>query len=382
MQKNEKALFKLIADEMENGSVDKGVWARAFSEADGVDSQTRARYIRYRMEELLALNDELTQTSAMSEEHSKQTQSPSSGESRQAEVKKSPVLELQALSNDVLYRAAVGDLNSEYYVEKFERFDEKGAGYTLSWNWSAFLFNVPWALYRKLYGWFFALLGVFVFAGILEKEGAKLAAGFIFWTVSIGFGFYANSIYYNRILGKISSFRATSSDDKAFVSQLREGGGVHLWAKYLAIAFWILGLVVIFFVVIQGKNNSSSKTAVVEPLSVVPATNSVGVRKDRNWFFYYVDEEKGIKHYYDTNSLVQDGNMASVDYLWDRGAKDSDGVSSAVIDLRVDCVNKTAFYAKFEKYSGNMGTGDLLSTSSPAEKFDVSKGIILKRLCY
>jgi hypothetical protein len=373
MQKNEKALFQLIADEMEKGSIDKGIWARALSEADGVDSQTRARYIRYRMEELLALKDEPRQTSVLPQEQTKLMPSVASDDSRQTEEQKSPVFDSKTLSNDVLYRAAVGDFNSEYYVEKFERFDEQRSGYTLNWNWPAFLFSVPWALYRKMYGWFFALLGIFVFAGILEKNGATLAAGLIFWVVSITFGVYANSIYYNRILGKISAFRATTSDDKKFISQLRDEGGVHLWAKYVAIAFWAFSLVVIFFVAIQGKNNSSSKAELVKPSANAPAQNSIDTGPNRNWSLNVADQD-GTKHYVDMNSIKRDGHIITADYLWDQSVKDADGTASIIASVRWNCQDRIATYLIVNEYAQKMGGGGLISTTYPRDKFPISDG--------
>ncbi len=51
-----------------------------------------------------------------------------------------------------LYEAAIGEKNQNYYLEKFEAFDEKGPGFVASMNWAAFLTGGVGALYRKMYG--------------------------------------------------------------------------------------------------------------------------------------------------------------------------------------------------------------------------------------
>lgn len=59
-----------------------------------------------------------------------------------------------------LYEAAIGEKNQGYYVAKFEDFDRRGPGLHASWNWAAFFFMGAWALYRKMYVWFFAWWGL------------------------------------------------------------------------------------------------------------------------------------------------------------------------------------------------------------------------------
>ena len=61
------------------------------------------------------------------------------------------------------YETAIGEKNLDYYIGKFHAFDEKGAGLHASWNWAAFFFTGFWALYRKLYGWFVAWVGILTF---------------------------------------------------------------------------------------------------------------------------------------------------------------------------------------------------------------------------
>ncbi len=60
--------------------------------------------------------------------------------------------------SDHIVRLFVGR-NSNYYTQKWETtaFPSKSA----SWNWSAFLFNVLWFGYRRMYLYVPLILGIF-----------------------------------------------------------------------------------------------------------------------------------------------------------------------------------------------------------------------------
>ncbi|MBV9128601.1 MAG: hypothetical protein JO117_11005 [Verrucomicrobia bacterium] len=51
---NDKVFYQQVADEIGNGQLDRGVWAKAFAEANGDETLTRARYLKARVAELQA----------------------------------------------------------------------------------------------------------------------------------------------------------------------------------------------------------------------------------------------------------------------------------------------------------------------------------------
>ena len=69
----------------------------------------------------------------------------------------------------LLYGAAIGPIGSDYYLPIFERFEAAGHG-TLSWNWSACLYNLNWMLFRGLWG------AALVAAGALAGAALVLVA--------------------------------------------------------------------------------------------------------------------------------------------------------------------------------------------------------------
>ena len=59
-----------------------------------------------------------------------------------------------------LYTALIGKKRLDYYLKRFESFDDRGGGLIPSWNWAAFFFTWLWVLYRKMYAAFFVVLGI------------------------------------------------------------------------------------------------------------------------------------------------------------------------------------------------------------------------------
>lgn len=57
MAVDESAIYTAIANELESGAIDKGLWTRLFAENDGDESKTKAAYIRQRANQMLARND-------------------------------------------------------------------------------------------------------------------------------------------------------------------------------------------------------------------------------------------------------------------------------------------------------------------------------------
>jgi hypothetical protein len=61
------------------------------------------------------------------------------------------------LAMTALYRAAIGPINSDYYLPLFTRFEAAG-GAGLSWNWAASVYTLNWMIFRRL--WWAALIYV------------------------------------------------------------------------------------------------------------------------------------------------------------------------------------------------------------------------------
>jgi hypothetical protein len=134
-----------------------------------------------------------------------------------------------------LYEAILGEKNRIYYLTKFESFDQQGPGLKASWNWPALLAGGVWALYRKMYGWFFAFWGVAFLSSILEKAGSPGLSAISFLAPWIAFAIYANSLYHDSIKKKIAVAQLTIKEESKLLDYLRYKGGVHTWV------IWVFG---------------------------------------------------------------------------------------------------------------------------------------------
>lgn len=137
-----------------------------------------------------------------------------------------------------LYEAFLGDKNRSYYLAKFEQFDKQGLGLRASWNWPAYLCSYAWALYRKMYGWFLAIMGISLISSVISSAGAPEI-----WLVTLaayaGFSVYANSIYHGHVRKKIAIAQLTVREEPRLLAHLRYMGGVHPWVV------WVFGLITV-----------------------------------------------------------------------------------------------------------------------------------------
>lgn len=131
-----------------------------------------------------------------------------------------------------LYEATLGEKNQVYYLEKFEYFDQQPPGLKASWNWPAFLAGGVWALYRKMYRWYFAFWGIDILSIIFAKAVSPNIGMLVLCVFWIAFTAYANSLYHGNVKTKITDAQLTIKDEK-LLEYLRRKGGVHTWVVWV-----------------------------------------------------------------------------------------------------------------------------------------------------
>ncbi|PKN18041.1 MAG: hypothetical protein CVU71_10985 [Deltaproteobacteria bacterium HGW-Deltaproteobacteria-6] len=135
--------------------------------------------------------------------------------------------------DESLYEAILGGKNCIYYLTKFKDFDWQPADLKESWNWAAFFGGGIWALYRKMYGWFFAFTGVVALSALCAING-KYVLGFIVIIVPwMAFSFYANSLYHNSLKKVIAAAQLSITDQSKLTEYLRYEGGVNTWVSWV-----------------------------------------------------------------------------------------------------------------------------------------------------
>ena len=178
-----------------------------------------------------------------------------------------------------LQEAVLGTKNAVYYLERFARIALRGGGLIHSWNWAAFFFTGLWALYRKLYGWFFVFLGLAMVSGIVEKAGAPTAAAAILLGASILCGVYANALYYNKANRRIERATTAFSGDQAkAVTFLRAEGGIHTWVPWVFGSIPVVGILAAILLPLYQDMQHSDRAVVERNTSPrTPVTSSSDV---------------------------------------------------------------------------------------------------------
>jgi hypothetical protein len=134
------------------------------------------------------------------------------------------------ISKELLYRAAVGKAQENFYVAKFLAFEESESS-RRSWNWAAVLFGPFWFLYRRMF--VFALVfGILVPAlfywmcdvaiGLILRASPESwlwsVPSFVFQCVLIPM--YANYLYFSSVEKRIAALREKLPDDGAVLQAL------------------------------------------------------------------------------------------------------------------------------------------------------------------
>lgn len=130
-----------------------------------------------------------------------------------------------------LYAAQIGPRKRDYYLKNFARFDESGGGFMPSWNWAALLFSAPWALYRKMYGVFFATGAVVVLWEMLAAglRFSNMLGYPIYIALCVFFGLFGNALYYRHASKRIEKAYAQDSDLDRAALEAHLKGGVNTW---------------------------------------------------------------------------------------------------------------------------------------------------------
>jgi len=149
------------------------------------------------------------------------------------------------------YTDAIGP-NSDYYLPRFEDFDQRGP--RLSWHWPAFFATSSWFVYRKLYligilNFFYPFI-LFLGSGFLiaTRVVAPSTGGLLILALSpvpwLLLTLFANRIYWRRISGVIEDTPAYENPARRS-SELSRAGGVARGPMTAMVIFTVLYVVML-----------------------------------------------------------------------------------------------------------------------------------------
>ncbi len=134
-----------------------------------------------------------------------------------------------------LYRAVIGARKQNYYLNYFQRADERGYP-PISWHWPVLFLGVFWFLYRKQYRFALIVFGAPYLAMLVTQAIESAVPGVgepLLYAVLLGFAavwlpLHANGIYYRWARAEIAGAQAASPGHTAAqVTQLEARGGAN-----------------------------------------------------------------------------------------------------------------------------------------------------------
>jgi TPR repeat protein len=165
-------------------------------------------------------------------------------------------------SSTGLYEAAIGEKNQAYYLDRFEQFDEDEAGFHASWNWAALFGAGVWALYRKMYVWFFVTCAFGIILNMVMKLNPSPAVGLLYLAPGLCFAIFGNSLYHRKVKAQIANAQESNADDRKVIRRLNTSSGVHTWALYVFGAIPVIGIVAAIAIpAYQNKSKFDASTA-------------------------------------------------------------------------------------------------------------------------
>lgn len=140
----------------------------------------------------------------------------------------------EELNPDVLL--LVGE-NWAYYQPEFA--DMKTRGTKISWNWASCLFAPFWLIYRKMYAYGAAALGITFVLSLFEAGFATLLllGGYI------AMGLFGNSVYLHVLENKLNVANAMG---EPYRSAELASGGVNKGAAVLSVVGYIIFMITLF----------------------------------------------------------------------------------------------------------------------------------------
>lgn len=144
-------------------------------------------------------------------------------------------------THNPLYEAVLADCRADYYLPRFAEFDRNDGELIRGWNWGAFFGGGVWALYRKMYGWFFAFWGLSFLALVFQAKVSPVFGALVLMIPWQLFTIHANSLYHRHVRMRISAAGGINHPAE-LLAHLRRKGGVHRWALWIFIGLPLLGI--------------------------------------------------------------------------------------------------------------------------------------------
>lgn len=177
------------------------------------------------------------------------------------------------------YKAILGPVNQDYYLDIFAGFDRDEA-VSATWHWPAFYASFFWLLYRKMWRevliYFLAPILLMPLLGVIGGS-FLVTLGYVLYTIGIVFWLpvYANALYYKHCKKQIATVSASAGDLQQQLGELSVKGGTANVARMGVVALVsvaVLGILAAFAIPAYQGYTVKSRTAQAYAMGALAAS--------------------------------------------------------------------------------------------------------------
>lgn len=131
----------------------------------------------------------------------------------------------------------IGIDNSNYYLEKWEKYIKNENSLSPSWNWTAFLFGFFWISYRKMYFLAYSSIIINLVSILVNSSTFTL---FVNWSFCFLIALFSNKLYFHYAKNQVKKIKGNISDDKDLENKILNRGGTSIGALAIYILIYLL----------------------------------------------------------------------------------------------------------------------------------------------
>ena len=185
----------------------------------------------------------------------------------------------------LLYRALIGPLHTDYYLQQFARFDAAGKA-SITWHWPAFFATLGWLAFRRMWGEALVFAALSLTTALVLFGAMPLVYGTspeLLWVLLALYllmltmlpALWANAVYYRHCNRRVTQALVAAADIRqtcerlaAHSSNWRRGW---IAAAVTALVWLVVGAVVAWWVAATGAALAPTvRTATVRPAASAP----------------------------------------------------------------------------------------------------------------
>lgn len=137
--------------------------------------------------------------------------------------------------------------NKEVYKKKWSKFKQDKKGIQYSWNWAALVFGVYWFAYRKMNGYAYFILGIWVLVDLVliitTKQASSNTSSFLGMFIIIAL--LSNQSYLDFVIKKVKKLKKQYPNKDERLEMIKKRGGI----SWINVFVFLLAMIVYIYTI-------------------------------------------------------------------------------------------------------------------------------------